>query len=156
MDRTPGDVERVVVKALLAYVLALPIGWLRERPERSGGLRTFPLVSVASCGYVVLGIAVAGPHPDAEARVLAGLMTGMGFIGGGAIVKDGGAAQGTSTAAAIWSTWVIGASVAYEMPYLAAAILSINVFTFMVLTPIGRWVDRRWSDRAVSEPPAEA
>ena len=69
-----------------AYLLALPVAWNRERQARSAGLRTFPLVSVAACGYMLIGIQVLDTT-DAEARVLYGIIAGMGFIGGGAILK---------------------------------------------------------------------
>ncbi|MFN7147466.1 MAG: MgtC/SapB family protein [Myxococcota bacterium] len=139
---TPGDIQHALLKLLLAYALALPIGWLRESRGSTAGLRTFPLVAVASCGYTLLGIAVSGTNADAEARVLAGLMTGMGFIGGGAIVKDERAVHGSSTAAAIWSTGVVGASVAYEQTYVALAVVAITALTFLVLTPIARRLRR--------------
>ncbi len=67
-----------------AYVLALPIGWDRERNERSAGLRTFPLVAVASCGFIQATESMTGSSPEAQARIVEGLITGIGFIGGGA------------------------------------------------------------------------
>lgn len=48
----------------IAFALALPIGWERERSERSAGLRTFPLVAMASCGYILLASRVLGDHPE--------------------------------------------------------------------------------------------
>ncbi|MGB8510923.1 MAG: MgtC/SapB family protein, partial [Pyrinomonadaceae bacterium] len=73
----------------VAYLLALPVAWDREQNARSAGLRTFPLVAVASCGYILLARSVFGRGGDlsAEARIVQGLMTGIGFIGGGAILK---------------------------------------------------------------------
>jgi putative Mg2+ transporter-C (MgtC) family protein len=68
----PFDLLPHLAALMLAYVLALPIGWNREREERSAGLRTFPLVAVATCGFVqaVEGIVVG--HPEATARVVRG------------------------------------------------------------------------------------
>ena len=77
-----------------AYVLALPIGWDREHNERSAGLRTFPLVAVASCGFVQATEGITGNSPEAQARIIEGLITGIGFIGGGAIIKQAGAVRG--------------------------------------------------------------
>ncbi|MDQ3755298.1 MAG: MgtC/SapB family protein [Acidobacteriota bacterium] len=59
----------------VAYLLALPVAWDREQNARSAGLRTFPLVAVASCGYVLLAKSVFGG--EAEARIVQGLMTGI-------------------------------------------------------------------------------
>jgi putative Mg2+ transporter-C (MgtC) family protein len=82
---------RVIPHAVaLAYVLAFPIGWDRERNERSAGLRTFPLVAVASCGFVQATEGITGNSPEAQARIIEGLITGIGFIGGGAIIKQSG------------------------------------------------------------------
>jgi putative Mg2+ transporter-C (MgtC) family protein len=94
-----------------AYLLALPIGWDREREERSAGLRTFPLVALASCGFVQGTESLLSTSPEAQARIIEGLITGIGFIGGGAIIKHGGAVQGTATAAGLWATGAIGAAV---------------------------------------------
>jgi hypothetical protein len=67
----------------IAYLLALPIGWNREHEDRSAGLRTFPIVAVAACGFTMLGTAMPGATPDSHSRILQGLITGIGFIGGG-------------------------------------------------------------------------
>ena len=71
-----------------AFLLVLPVAWGREKSTRIMGLRTFPLVSVASCAYVLIAVSVIGPAADAQSRIIQGLMTGIGFIGGGAILKD--------------------------------------------------------------------
>ncbi len=72
-----------------AYVLALPIGWDREWATKSAGLRTFPLVSIATCGFMLIGMEVLD-STDAEARVMEGIITGMGIIGAGAIGQGPG------------------------------------------------------------------
>lgn len=107
----------------LAYVLTAVIGWDREQEAHSAGVRTFPIVGMASCGYLL----ALGAQPDvaAQSRVLQGLITGIGFVGGGAILKEGATVRGTATAASIWNAGVIGASVAmgrYEIAILLAQI----------------------------------
>ncbi|MCI3130770.1 MgtC/SapB family protein [Phenylobacterium aquaticum] len=111
----------------LAYALALPVGWDREREDRSAGIRTFPLVAIASCGFVLVGIAVLGRESMGQARILEGLITGVGFIGGGAILKEGGKATGTATAASLWATGALGAAVGYGL-YDIAVVLSLTTF----------------------------
>jgi putative Mg2+ transporter-C (MgtC) family protein len=69
---------------IIAYLLALPIGWDREHSKRQFGLRTFPLVAVVTCGFMLIGMSVIS-STDGEARVIQGIITGIGFIGGGAI-----------------------------------------------------------------------
>lgn len=113
----------------IAYVLSLPVAWDRESAHQGIGLRTFPLVAVAACGYTLVGIS-ALDTTDAEARVLQGLITGIGFIGGGAILKSNGNVSGTSTAATIWITGLIGMAVAldrYEIAILMALISFVTL-----------------------------
>jgi|SRR5690554_5166018 len=110
----------------IAFVLALPIAFNRELHDSEAGLRTFPLVSIATCAFMLVGMDVY-QGSDAEARVMYGLITGMGFIGGGAIFKQDGNVNGTATAAGIWNTGAIGVSVAYSR-YEIAIVLSLVGF----------------------------
>jgi putative Mg2+ transporter-C (MgtC) family protein len=119
-------------------VLAIPIGWDRERETRSLGLRTFPLVAVASCGYMLIGQSLVGDNPEALSRVLYGLMTGIGFIGGGAILKDGGNVSGTATAASIWNTGAVGAAVAFQRYEIAIALALVNFLILRLLQRVKR------------------
>lgn len=121
-----------------AYILALPIGWNRERSERSAGLRTFPLVAMAACGYMLIGFEVL-TSSEAYARVMEGIITGMGFIGGGAILKnmiDGeGYVQGTATAASLWATGAIGLSVAAGRLEISIVLSVLTFATLSLLSP---------------------
>ncbi len=121
----------------LAYVLAFPLGWDRERGQRGAGLRTFPLVSVAACGYMLTGIDVLG-SPDAQARVMYGIVTGIGFIGGGAILKDKGSVTGTATAASIWNTGAIGVAVAWGRYEIAVLLTLLNFVTLRYVSRLKR------------------
>jgi putative Mg2+ transporter-C (MgtC) family protein len=123
------------ISIAVAYVLALPVAWNREKSAQSLGLRTFPLVAVASCGYVLVAAMVMEGNLDAQARIIQGLMTGIGFIGGGAILKEGANVHGTATAASIWNTGAIGAAVAFGRYEIAIVLSLINFFTFRWLTP---------------------
>ena len=108
---------------LIAFVFALPIAINREHQAEAAGMRTFPLVAIACCAFMLVGMDVYDGS-DAEARVMYGIITGMGFVGGGSIVKKSGQADGTATAAALWLTGAIGISVAYHR-YEIALVLSI-------------------------------
>lgn len=133
------DTFRIVphITALaLAYALALPIGWNRERSERSAGLRTFPLVALASCGFVQGVESHLSNSPEAIARIVEGLITGVGFIGGGAILKHGNSVRGTATAASLWATGAIGAAVGLGTYDVAVAITAFTALTLYVITPL--------------------
>jgi putative Mg2+ transporter-C (MgtC) family protein len=127
----------------LAYLLAFPVAFNREREGRSAGLRTFPLVALGSCAYLLIGRDLFGNDPGALARVVYGLMTGIGFISGGAIVKEGGTAHGTATAATIWSTGAIGAAVAFHRFEVAVLLTFLNFFTLLVFKPIKSLIRRK-------------
>ncbi len=125
----------------LTYVLTALIGWDREKEANSAGLRTFPIVGMASCGYLL----VLGPQPDvaAQSRVLQGLITGIGFVGGGAILKEGATVKGTATAASIWNAGVIGAAVAMGRLEIAVLLAALNLLTLRALLPVKLWLDRK-------------
>jgi len=120
----------------LAYGLALPIGWDREQEDRSAGLRTFPLVAIACCGFVQAAEARYGAHPDAMGKIVEGLITGIGFIGGGAILKQGASVKGTATAASLWATGVIGTAVGLGSYGVATLVTLFTVVTLKWLTPL--------------------
>ena len=126
------------VALLIAYLLAFPIGWNREHEERSAGLRTFPLVAVATCGFIQAAESMTTTSPEAMARIIEGLITGMGFIGGGAILRRENSVKGTATAAALWTTGAIGVAVGVGS-YDVAVMLSIATFiTLRLLPPLKR------------------
>lgn len=138
-------VLRHAVELALAYIFAIPIAWDRETHARTAGLRTFPLVAVAACAYMIVGYQVLD-STDAEARVIQGLMTGMGFIGGGAILKHGGKVQGTATAASLWSTGAIGLSIASHRFEIALLVSVATFLTLRFLKPIAASQDDDISD----------
>ena len=140
------EVASHFVDLAIAYLIALPIGWDREQEERSAGIRTFPLVAMASCGFVLVSLRVLGEESVGQARILEGLITGIGFIGGGAIIKHAGEALGTATAASLWATGALGAAIGYGL-YDIAVILSLVTFvTLRWLSPKnlvgGRGIER--------------
>lgn len=77
--------------------------------------------------FVLVAVKVLGAESQSQARILEGLLTGVGFIGGGAILKHGGKASGTATAASLWATGALGAAVGYGL-YDIAAIVGLGTF----------------------------
>jgi putative Mg2+ transporter-C (MgtC) family protein len=132
-----------MLKLLVAYLLALPVGWYREREAHSIGVRTFPLVAMASCGYVLLGTPPGLYSLDAQSRIIQGLVAGMGFLGGGAILRARQNVHGTATAASIWATGAVGAAVAQGRYALAATLAMLNLFALRVLLPLKEKLDAR-------------
>src|SRR5437868_1107608 len=124
-----------------AYFLTAIIGWDREEEAHSAGLRTFPIVGMASCGYVL----ALGNMADsaAQSRVLQGLITGIGFVGGGAILKESGSVRGTATAASIWNAGAIGAAVAMHHYEIGVVLALLNLFTLRALLPLKQRLDKK-------------
>ena len=127
-----------LVALAIAYLLALPIGWNREQEERSAGLRTFPLVAVACCGLIQAAEGIAADNPEAMARIVEGIITGMGFIGGGAILRMKESVKGTATAASLWVTGAIGIAVGLGSYDVALMLTAATAITLWVLPPLKR------------------
>ena len=115
----------------VAFIVALPIAFQRSQIEHNAGLRTFPIVSMVSCGFVLIA-AVDLKNADAIARVMYGVITGIGFIGGGAIIKYRTNVLGTATAACIWCAGAVGVAVALRQ-FDIAIFLSL-VSTIVLVT----------------------
>jgi len=135
----------------VAYLLAFPIGWNREHEERSAGLRTFPLVALATCGFIQAAETITAASPEAMARIVEGLITGMGFIGGGAILRQENSVKGIATAASLWITGAIGVSVGLGS-YDAALMLSVaTVITLWLLSPLKRLTKNKDEAKAANK-----
>ncbi len=137
IDINWSDILSNLVQLGIAFVLAIPVGYDREHRSKGAGLRTFPLVSVASCAYMLIGMNVFDGD-DATARVTYGVITGMGFIGGGAILKTRGTVMGTATAASIWNTGAIGISVAFHLYEISILLSAINFLILRFAKPLKR------------------
>lgn len=117
----------LVLRLLAAVVLGAVVGWEREASEESAGLRTHMLVSVGAALFTVVSLSVAGADP---ARIAAGVVTGIGFLGAGAIFRAKDHVKGLTTAASVWTVAAIG--VASGMGYYTAAIIT-TAMVFAVL-----------------------
>ena len=117
---------------LAALILSLPVAYNRETKSHSAGLRTYPLVAVATCSYTLLALDVLGASGE-MGKFMAGIVTGIGFIGGGAILKAkaDNKVTGLANAASIWNTGAIGMAVAWQKFEIAILIAVIN---FMILS----------------------
>jgi putative Mg2+ transporter-C (MgtC) family protein len=136
-EQTGQDFLRICA----AFVFALPIGYEREHMEHGLGIRTFPLVAMASCGFVLLGATLEGEDPGARSRIIQGLIAGIGFIGGGAILRANGSVHGTATAASIWNMGVMGAAVAQGRFDIGLLLVGLNYLTLRVLAPLKKKLD---------------
>lgn len=133
-----SDIPTHFLFLAVAFLLALPIGWDREQMARSAGLRTFPMVAVATCGLVIVARQVLGDDSPQHSRVLEGVMTGVGFLGAGTIFKEGNTVRGTITAASILTTAIVGAAVGYGLFDVALVLSAVNILTLRGLVRLKR------------------
>jgi len=109
-----------------ALILSLPIAWDHEKSDRTAGFRTFSLVAVTSCAFMMAGYRFLDDSA-AHARIMQGVIGGLGFLGGGAIIKYKDDVSGMSTAASIWSAGAIGMTVAYNQFGIAITLSAMNL-----------------------------
>jgi putative Mg2+ transporter-C (MgtC) family protein len=121
----------------LAFLLVLPLGWEREQRSRSAGLRTFPLLSVCVCGFLLLAQAAAG-GVTRQADIFYGVLNGIGFVGSGALLKSPEHAGGMSTAVSLWVTGAIGAGVAYGCLAISAALSVMSLLALWIPSLVRR------------------
>ena len=129
------DVRRlthVLIRLLAATVLGAVIGFQRERAGKPAGLRTHMLVTLGTAVFV-LACSGVGMSLDGQSRVIQGIVTGIGFIGAGSILKLDRERdiQGLTTAAGVWMTAAVG--VAVGLGSLGVALLS-TLFTLAILS----------------------
>lgn len=144
---TLGETAVRIAAALLCGAV---VGLERERKSRPAGFRTMILVSLGSCGFVLVGLesiayfaTLAGPQPvtsgapapgQAEiSRVLQGLIGGIGFLGAGAVIQSKRAVRGITTAAAVWVVAALGAACGMGLYPLALLLGIATLFTLVVL-----------------------
>lgn len=127
----PGQLERVLLRVIMAALLGAVVGFERERAGKPAGFRTHMLVCL---GTTVVVLACSGARLDSAglSRVIQGIVTGIGFIGAGSILKlsEQRDIQGLTTAAGLWMTAAIG--IAVGLGTLGIALIS-TLMTLIVL-----------------------
>lgn len=138
----------ILVRVLAAAALGGIIGWERERKGRAAGLKTHILVSVGSALFV-LAPALAGIEGGDNTRVMQGIVSGIGFLGAGAILRDGMRVEGLTTAAGIWMTAAIGMAVGMGQQMLA---LLTTLLAWLVVAAIPKLLGRTRGHRGHRTP----
>lgn len=134
-----------VIRALMAMLLGAGIGLERQIKQRSAGLTTNALVSIGACLFVLLSEAIYFGNIDNmdRLRVVSQIVTGIGFLGAGVIMKDGFTIHGINTAATIWCSAAVGSLCGFGM-YIEAVIAAVAIVsTHLLLKPLSDFLDRR-------------
>jgi putative Mg2+ transporter-C (MgtC) family protein len=126
----------------LALLLGAAVGIERQWRQKSAGLRTNTLVSLGSAAFMLLSDALTGNTTD-HSRVAGQIVTGIGFLGAGVIMRNGMTVQGLNTAATIWCSAAVG-SLAGSGLWKEATLTAIAIIiTHLVFRPLGNTLSRR-------------
>lgn len=123
----PGDVLSII----LAVVLGAAIGLEREIKGKAAGLRTNVLISLGAAVFTIISIQMGGGQGDSLTRIAAGVVTGVGFLGAGAIIRERAGVLGLTTAATIWMVASIGMACGAKL-YLLAFISTLIAIIVLI------------------------
>ena len=133
--------EQVDINSLLPLVVALVLGTVigieREVHKKPAGLRTNALICMGAAAFIVIAERI-GLTPDAVSRMTAGIVTGVGFIGGGAVLRDRENISGVTTAATIWVVTSIGIACGMKLYDIAVAVTIFSLLILTILSPIDK------------------
>jgi putative Mg2+ transporter-C (MgtC) family protein len=129
-------------RMFLAAALGAVIGLERELRQKEAGLRTNILITMGAALFTIMSIEISGPNGDAG-RIAAQIVTGIGFLGGGAILHTKGSIQGLTTAATIWMNAAIGVAAGAGRYTLAIVATATTLATLVALVPVDRWLSKR-------------
>ena len=133
------SLQSELVQILVSLLIGLLIGGEREYHNKSAGLRTFILISFGACLCTILSIKIGGSSPD---RIAANIITGIGFLGAGAIFKDENKVSGITTASTIWATASLGMCVGSGHIALAVFGAVLVWFVLYVMASLQNWIDQ--------------
>jgi putative Mg2+ transporter-C (MgtC) family protein len=146
-------IERLCLAAALGAVLGLE----REWRQKYAGLRTNILIAIGAALFTVMSIDLSASAGGDPTRVASQIVTGIGFLGAGAIMRTGVGIRGLTTASMIWVNAAIGVAVGGGEYRLAVIATGVTLLVLVVLTPVERWIERRTpAGPAAAPPPAGA
>jgi putative Mg2+ transporter-C (MgtC) family protein len=134
------DVEgqlQSLLNIVLAGVAGGILGLERELEDKPAGIRTFAVVAMGACLFTLVGVHAFDGAADAESRLVAQIVTGIGFLGAGTIIQVQDKVEGLTTAAGIWSVAAVGMAFGFGLYILGAGTTAILLIAFAV---IGRLV----------------
>jgi len=140
-------------RLLLAAVLGAVLGMEREYRQKDAGLRTNILITLGSSLFTMMSIELTAGQGD-PSRVAAQIVTGIGFLGGGAILRTKAGVQGLTTAAMIWVNAAIGVAAGGGQYHLAVIATAVTLGATLLLAPVEKYLQRPFGTAEV-EPKQE-
>ncbi len=127
----------IIMRSILAVVLSGFIGFERQLHRRHAGLRTHILVSLGSCLIMLTSLYVFDIYKDVTSldptRIAAGVITGIGFLGAGTIIRDTEGVRGLTTAASLWVVAAIGLAAGCGFWKAAAFVTALTLIVLLIL-----------------------
>jgi len=142
-------------RLLLAAGLGAAVGLEREYRQKPAGLRTNILIALGSALFTILSISMGHESGTAD-RIAAQIVTGIGFLGGGAILRSGNTVHGMTTAATIWVNAAIGVAAGMGHYALATTTAVLTLVVLGILPPIEAYFERRGGLIDRHRPPSDA
>jgi putative Mg2+ transporter-C (MgtC) family protein len=137
------ELTSLVGRLLLAAGLGAVIGFERELRQKEAGLRTNMLITMGTALFTIMSMELAAGPGDDRTRVASQIVTGIGFLGGGAILHEKGSVKGLTTAATIWMNAAIGMAAGTGRYGLAVVATVITLLTLSALFPFERWLEKQ-------------
>jgi len=133
----------VAMRLLVAALCGAALGLEREYHQKPAGLRTNMLIAIGSALFTLVSVEMVAGSPD---RIAAQIVTGIGFLGGGAILRERGSVHGMTTAATIWVNAAVGMAAGAGHFRTAIATTVFSLVVLALLLPIERYFERRHSN----------
>lgn len=146
-------------RLVIALVCGVLIGLERQLRQRSAGLTTNSLVAVGACIFILISetvianaAAAGGPVNNDNLRVLAQIVTGVGFLGAGVILRDGFTIHGLNSAATLWCSAAVGSMCGYGLWREAIIAVVVILFINWILKLVEHYIERHEKDNPIADP----
>jgi putative Mg2+ transporter-C (MgtC) family protein len=136
------EILDIIARLAMSMVFGMLVGIERQWHHKNAGIKTNTLVSVGATAFALISARGFGPTNN-PAAVAAGVVTGIGFIGAGVIMRRGGSIQGINTAATLWAAGSMGLAIGAGYYKLAPALLVTILFIQVALRPVATAINRR-------------
>jgi putative Mg2+ transporter-C (MgtC) family protein len=136
------DIE-LAARLLTAALLGAVLGFEREVRQKSAGLRTNILIAVGAALFTLMSYEMAVGTTGDPTRIAAQIVTGIGFLGAGAIMRTDSGVHGLTTAATVWVNCAVGVAVGGGQYHLAFIATGVTLVALLVLPPVERVIEKR-------------
>ncbi|MHB0946015.1 MAG: MgtC/SapB family protein [Sedimentisphaerales bacterium] len=136
MEANWQDVLSLAISAVLGSI----IGYERHIHDKPAGLRTNALICLGSCVFTIISTSLPGSDTG---RIAAQIVTGIGFLGAGAIIQSGGSVHGLTTAAGVWIVAAIGMACGAKMYFIALIATAVTLAILILLPPVEKKFDNK-------------